>query len=278
MCASIRAPEPKQWLTFLQQIFGDDEQAIGGLQDWFGYTLSPDTSQQKMLMVVGPTRSGKGTIARINTALLGGYESVATPTLASLQLTFGLEPLIGKTLGVISDARLSGRTDQAVIIERLLSLSGEDGIEVARKFKKAWTGRMPIRFTLLTNELPRLTDSSSALAKRFIMLVLVKSFYGREDQTLTARLLTELPGILNWALIGYQRLRERGYFVQPESGRQAVEQLELLSSPVTAFVTTSARSGRATRFAPICSISHGGFGARAKADVNRAPRKASAAI
>jgi len=34
------------------------------LQDWFGYTLSPDTSQQKMLMIVGPTRSGKGTIGR----------------------------------------------------------------------------------------------------------------------------------------------------------------------------------------------------------------------
>jgi hypothetical protein len=147
-------------------------------------------------MIKGPTRSGKGTIARINTALLGGYQSVATPTLVSLQTTFGLEPLIGKTLGVISDARLSGRTDQAVIIERLLSLSGEDGVEAARKFKKAWTGRMPIRFTLLTNELPRLSDSSSALARRFIILVLVKSFYGREDQTLTTRLLTLKPNRL----------------------------------------------------------------------------------
>jgi putative DNA primase/helicase len=237
------AHEPPHWLGFLKQLFGDDEQAIATLQDWFGYTLAPDTSQQKMLMIVGPTRSGKGTIARINTALLGGYDSVATPTLAGLQTTFGLEPLIGKMLGVISDARLSGRTDQAVIIERLLSLSGEDGIEAARKFKKAWTGRMPIRFMLLTNELPRLTDSSNALAKRFITLVLIESFYGREDQLLTARLMTELPGILNWALAGYQRLRERGYFVQPESGRKAVEQLELLSSPVTAFVNDQCEIG-----------------------------------
>jgi putative DNA primase/helicase len=130
-----------------------------------------------------------------------------------------------------------------VIIERLLSLSGEDGVEVARKFKKAWTGRMPIRFALLTNELPRLADSSSALAKRFIILVLTETFYGREDQLLTTRLLTELPGILNWALFGYQRLRERGYFVQPESGRKAVEQLELLSSPVTAFVNDQCEIG-----------------------------------
>jgi putative DNA primase/helicase len=238
-----KAPPPQKWLAFLNQLFDSDAETITTLQDWFGYTLSPDTSQQKMLMIVGPSRSGKGTIARINTALLGGYDSVATPTLASLQENFGLEPLIGKILGVISDARLGGRSDQATIVERLLSLSGEDGVEAARKFKKAWTGRMPIRFTLLTNELPLLNDSSSALAKRFLILVLLHSFYGREDPLLTARLSTELPGILNWALAGYTRLRRRGYFVQPESGREAVEQLELLSSPITAFVRDQCEIG-----------------------------------
>jgi putative DNA primase/helicase len=230
------APEPKKWLDFLHELFGDDIGAIEALQDWFGYTLSPDTSQQKMLMIVGPTRSGKGTIGRVQAGLLG-RDSVAAPTLASLQTPFGLEPLIGRSLGIISDARLGGRTDQAAITERLLSISGEDGIDVHRKFKQAWTGRLLIRFMLLTNELPRLSDNSSALAKRFIMLVLERSFYGKEDPLLTARLLTELPGILNWSLVGYARLRERGYFVQPESGRDAIEQLEILASPVTAFVS-----------------------------------------
>jgi putative DNA primase/helicase len=230
------APPPQQWLAFLKQLFGDDNEAITLLQDWFGYTLSPDTAQQKILMIVGPSRSGKGTIARILTALLGGYDSVATPSLGSLQEVFGLEPLIGKILAVISDARLGGRSDQAKIVERLLSLSGEDGVEAARKFKKAWTGRLPIRFTLLTNELPRLADSSNALAKRFLILVLTESFYGKEDPFLTAKLSTELPGILNWALIGYARLRRRGCFKQPNSGHKTVEQLELLSSPISAYV------------------------------------------
>ena len=32
------------------------------------------------------------------------------------------------------------------------------------------------------------------------------------DPALTARLTAELPGILNWALHGYRRLRQRGYF------------------------------------------------------------------
>ena len=43
--------------------------------------------------------------SRVHTALMG-RENVATPTLASLQTNFGLAPLIGKPLAIISDARL----------------------------------------------------------------------------------------------------------------------------------------------------------------------------
>lgn len=94
---------------------------------------------------------------------------------------------------------------------------------------------------LLTNELPRCIDSSSALAKRFIILELRRSFYGREDHALIGRLLTELPGILNWAREGYGRLRQRGHFVQPESARDAIETLETLAAPVLAFVRECCR-------------------------------------
>jgi putative DNA primase/helicase len=229
------APDPKHWLAFLDDLFGTDESAIIALQDWFGYALSPDTSQQKILFVVGPRRSGKGTIARVLTSLLG-RDSVANPTLASLQTPFGLAPLIGKPLAFITDARLGSRSDQAAITERLLSISGEDALTIDRKFMPAWTGRLSTRFTILTNELPRISDTSGALVGRLVVLVLMQSFYGREDPALTARLLTELPGILNWALHGYRRLRQRGYFVQPASAREAIEDLEVLASPIKAFL------------------------------------------
>lgn len=207
----LHAPEPRHWLAFLGDLFGADRQAIEALQDWFGYVLASDTSQQKILLVVGPKRSGKGTIARVLREVVG-RESVAGPTLSSLSSNFGLEPLIGKPLAIISDARLGGRSDQAAIAERLLSISGEDGLTIDRKFRQAWTGYLSTRFMMLTNELPRLLDNSGALANRFIVLVLERSFYGREDPALTNRLLGELPGILNWAMEGYRRLRARGHF------------------------------------------------------------------
>ena len=170
-----------------QTIVRRRRETIATLQDWFGYTLAPDTSQQKMLMIVGPTRSGKGTIARVNTGLIG-FDSVAPHTDITADYSSGWNRLSAERSPSSPMRVSSGRTDQAIIIERLLSLSGEDGVEVSRKFKKAWTMRLPMRFMLLTNELPRLTDSSSALAKRFIMLVLVHSFYGQENPTLAASL------------------------------------------------------------------------------------------
>jgi putative DNA primase/helicase len=89
---------------------------------------------------------------------------------------------------------------------------------------------------ILTNELPRLSDSSGALASRFVALVLTRSFYGQENPLLTDELLTEAPGIFNWALDGLDRLTARCYFVQPASARESIDALADLASPVTAFV------------------------------------------
>jgi P4 family phage/plasmid primase-like protien len=236
------APKPVQWLAFLKQLFGDDQEQIDLLQDEFGYIISPDTSQQKILLIIGPKRSGKGTIARILSKLIG-RDSVAGPTMSSLSETFGLEPLITKPLAIVSDARIGVRTDKSTIAERLLSISGEDTMTVARKFKSAWHGRLMTRFIIITNELPSFSDGSGALASRFIALVLTKSFFGKEDPALTDKLATELPSILNWSIEGYRRLRRRGHFVQPQSSQEAIDEIEMLAAPVKAFIRELCETG-----------------------------------
>ena len=232
---SAECAPPARWLGFLRELWDDDESSISALQEVMGYILGGDTRQQKIFLFVGPKRGGKGTIGRVLTGLLGAH-NVAAPTLAGLATNFGLQPLIGKPLGLISDARLSGGRGSTMVVERLLSVSGEDSLTVDRKYKDPWTGRLSTRFVVLTNELPRLTDSSGALASRFVVFVLRTSFYGKENPRLTDELLTEAPAILNWALEGLDRLNQRGYFESPASGREAVQQLEDLSSPVSAFI------------------------------------------
>jgi putative DNA primase/helicase len=229
------AENPAAWLEFLASIWSGDQKSVDTLQELFGLLLTADTSHQKAFLIVGPKRSGKGTIARVLTALLG-KENVAGPTLGGLSQNFGLAPLIGKPLAIISDARLGGRADAQTIAERILAITGEDSLSIDRKFRDAWTGRLPTRFLILTNELPKLQDASGALASRFIVLRLTRSFFGKENHALTQRLVTELPAILQWAMAGRDRLAERRYFVQPESARQAVMELEDLASPIGAFL------------------------------------------
>jgi putative DNA primase/helicase len=231
----LQAPEPSAWLRFLDELWPNDRQNIDTLQEWFGYLLTPDTRQQKILIPVGPKRSGKGIIARVIRGLIGA-ENVVCPTFSSLGTNFGLWPLIGKSVAMIQDARLSGRTDVAAVTERLLSISGEDAQTIDRKNLCHVTTKLYCRFMLFTNELPKLSDSSGALPGRMILLRLTRSWYGKEDTALTDRLLAELPGILLWAIEGWRRLRERGHFVQPNAGKGMVDELADLASPVGAFV------------------------------------------
>lgn len=229
------AAPPTAWLEFLDTIWPEDTAAKEVLQELFGLALTADTTHQKAFLIVGPKRSGKGTIARVLTEMLGAA-NVCSPTLSSLSMNFGLAPLIGKRLAIVSDARLSGKADQAVIAERILAITGEDGLTIDRKFRDAWTGKLDVRFLVLTNELPRLTDSSGALASRFIVLVMTRSFYGKEDRGLLEKLRPELPGILRWSLAGLERLKGRGHFVPPASAVEAVREMEDLGSPIGAFL------------------------------------------
>ncbi|MGH7179424.1 MAG: phage/plasmid primase, P4 family [Tepidisphaeraceae bacterium] len=223
------------WFQFIEDIFEDDQQQIQLLQEWAGLLLTSDTSLQKMLLLIGPPRSGKGTVARVLARMIG-VANVCAQTLAGLGTNFGLWPLVNKTLLIISDARLSGRTDQAIVTERLLSISGEDLLTIDRKNREAVTLKLNTRIMLLTNELPKLVDASGALSNRFLILSLRKSYLGAEDTTLTNRLLDELPGIAYWALEGLTRLQDEKRFTVPAASDAIRQELSDLASPVSAFL------------------------------------------
>jgi putative DNA primase/helicase len=227
------APTPVCWLAFLESLWPDDPEAIAALQEMFGYVLSGRRHLQKIFFLVGPTRSGKGTISKILTALVGA-EHCASPTMAGLATNFGLQALIGKTLATIEDARMPRDADG--IVERLLMISGQDRINVGRKHREDWIGQLSAQMVMLSNELPKLTDASAAIAGRFIILRMTLSFLGKEDQYLLENLMPELPAIFNWSLDGLDRLTKRGRFLPPESSAEAVDLIRGRSSPITQFL------------------------------------------
>lgn len=222
------------WHDFLEQVLPGDQQAKDFLAEWFGYVLSGRTNQQKMAAFIGKRRSGKGTVARVLTAVLG-QEAVAGLDLNLVSGTFGLEHLIGKSLAISGDVRWHSR-NVADAVPVLLGVIGEDSMPVHRKNRSTWTGRLGVRFTLMSNETPTFSDRSGALGGRMIYVKFDQSFYGREDISLTEKLLEELPGVLNWALDGLERLDGRRRFTEPVSGQAEADAVRRLSDPMGAFL------------------------------------------
>jgi putative DNA primase/helicase len=229
--------EPVEWLKFLSQLWPDDAQSIRCLQEWFGYCLTQDTRQQKALLLVGPPRAGKGTIARVLLHLLG-EGNVAFTSFATLGGPFGLEDLVDKSLAVIGDAEASHMRaeEKTNAVQRLKSITGEDPVPVNRKGLAIVTRKLPLRFMIMTNDLPDLEDASGALASRFLTLQLEESFLGKEDLGLEERLLAELPGIFRWACEGWRSLQKNGRFDQPKSGAELGVDLKHQTSPLLQFV------------------------------------------
>jgi len=106
------------WESFLSQLWEGDEESVQCLQEIFGYILSGDTRQQKFFNLIGPRRSGKGTINKVLVALLGQHNTVA-PELGELCDTFGLQPWLGKLLASFTAARAPDRNRNAVVSQLL---------------------------------------------------------------------------------------------------------------------------------------------------------------
>lgn len=132
------ADPPEKWLAFLDEIFQGDAESVELLRQWMGNLITPDTSLQKAMLIVGPARSGKGTIGRMIAEILGQYNCCA-PALSDFQTQFGLATLLGKSAAVVGDARLSGPSSS--LVERFLSITGEDNVSVNRKYRNALNTR-----------------------------------------------------------------------------------------------------------------------------------------
>ncbi|MCG8503673.1 MAG: phage/plasmid primase, P4 family [Sphingomonadales bacterium] len=236
------APLPKRWMRFLEEIFPNEPDCIETLQEATGYFLTQDTSLQKIVLFVGPPRAGKGVYTRVLQSLIG-EGNYTSPIARNLAGRFGLQPLIGKQLAVISDMRHGKNINSTGLVETLLTISGEDSVSVERKKIENWEGKLNTRFLIVSNEVLQLKDTSDALGSRMIVIVTRQSFLGREDKGLTDKLREELPGILNWALDGLDRLKSRGHFVQPRSCKAEVMQMHKLTSPVKWFLDTEVVKG-----------------------------------
>ncbi len=203
------------------------------LQEVFGYCLFTGNPYQKMVMLIGPTRSGKSTILRILEGLLG-RDNVSHQTLQNITgARFGAANLYGKLANTFADLPARALGDLGII----KALTGEDSQDVERKgkefFRLTWGGKA----VFSCNDLPLMAKRDDAFFTRWLCLSVPNTVDPlKRDPDLTAKLLEELPGILNWALEGLYRLQARCRF-DPAIEEGGIKQLWLdTANPIRRYV------------------------------------------
>lgn len=206
------------------------------LQEFFGYVMTPDTSMEKMLALVGVPRGGKSTVMRVMGWLVGSAHADSR-TLHDLAGDFGLQGCLDKRVLFIPDASDTEQNKRSVALNRIKSVTGNDVMSVNRKNLPIVSAKLPARLVLSGNKHPKFLDESGALAARELLIVFENTFANRMDLQLSDKLRNELPGIANWALRGLQRARDLGHFSVGQRGMAAVRALAESQSPALRFAT-----------------------------------------
>jgi putative DNA primase/helicase len=225
--------------AFLKQIFDRDPAQVDLLTEVLGYLVLGDNTYQKGFMLVGPPRSGKGTISQIINHLLP-KPAVASPKIKDLDGPFALQGMEYARVATINDARLEeGSPSFGAMAELLLSSIGNDATDVPRKFKTTLRSlQLKIRWLIVSNAVPRLRDRTGVLSQRFIYLTTSTSFLGREDTDLLARLRGEIDLWFAAALHGYRRLVKRGSFAETNTHRTTIMRIQIAMAPIASFLAS----------------------------------------
>ena len=234
------------WLDMVAESLNGEMDQVALSQEWFGYSLSGDTSRQVYMTHVGARGSGKSTIANILMKLMG--DGATAFNMRQLAGRFGLTGLQGKSLAVCGEVELTGCKERAEIIERLKSITGNDTQKIERKGDNFYPSVvLPVRFHLISNSMPVLRDPTLALARRMLILW-SPSAAKSPDAALETKFLTELPGIVQWGLEGYRRLEANGRFTQTSRMKSEIEAIEREASPFIGFVRDCCELPHLTRW------------------------------
>lgn len=220
-----------RWKEFLKEVLENDDKRMAILQEWFGYCLVFDTTQQKFLVLEGDGANGKTVVANTLTNLLG-EENVSHVPWESFRNEFDLSSTLGKLANIVAEIGSLRQVDEGL----LKAFTGGDSMSFNRKFLPLIHARPSARLTFATNNRPRVSDPSNGLWRRMMLMPFRVTIPEKQrDPFLEAKLKAELPGIFNWAIEGLTRLQQQGQFTVSELVQAAVEDYQSESNPARAF-------------------------------------------
>ncbi len=209
------------------------------LQEFAGYALTADTRHELAVWLAGQPGGGKSTILAGLEAMLGA-RVLASLGLADIEKSrFALTNLPGKTLA-ISTEQPGGYLAASAVLNALIS--GEP-ITVDRKFRDPVTIVPRAKVMWALNELPRVGSDGVGLFRRVKVVKLPPIPEAERDPNVKEQVKQEGAGILNWALEGLARLRQRGRFEIPQVVKEATDHFRETNDIPAVFVAECCKTG-----------------------------------
>jgi len=193
----------KLWCEFLAVVLPDVD-LRGFVRRLVGYCLTGSTQEHVLPFLHGVGANGKSTFLNTVLALLGVDYAIKAPTdLLLAKKNEGhptaLADLFGKRFVACIEAEDGRRLAESLVKE----LTGGDRIRARRMREDFWEFQATHKIWLAANHKPQVRGTDHGIWRRIKLVpftVIIPE--DRQDKTLPVKLLGELPGILNWALIG----------------------------------------------------------------------------
>lgn len=198
---------------FLDRILPDKD-VQNYLLSWFGYCLTADYSEHKLVVFWGEGANGKGVLTKLVQWLLGDYGAVVQfQSFIDAGQRRGGEPspdlakLAGRRAVFASEAKKGSRLDDGLIKQ----LSGGDPASVRKLNKDPFDLAPTFKINMIVNNKPEIRDDTYGMWRRVVLIFFGETIPESEiDPNLLDKLKAEGPGILNLLLDGFRRWRDVG--------------------------------------------------------------------
>lgn len=238
----------EKWGEFLTEVLEGDAKRIDVLQEFFGACLVPSVPLKQFLVLAGGGNNGKSVVLHVLKLLLGERSTAAVSLDELTGNRFAKFGLLGKLANIVGDQGFVTLRDEGII----KTLTGGDLVAFEQKGRDTLFAVNTAKIIVAANEIPKFNDTSEAIWNR---LLIVPFRWTVPTDRMNPELLTagywngEIPGILNWAVEGANRLHESRYqFTRSDVCDEAKDVHRKESNPLRDFLLTNYTEGSETDF------------------------------
>ena len=197
---------------FLNRTFQEKESLITYMQNLVGYCLSGLTKEHAFWFFYGPTNTSKSTFVELLRLLCGEY-GTTIPKNAIVVDKFknqdhALAELAGARMATNTELTSDQRLDEAAV----KMITGQDPIKACKKYENFFEFRSTAKLVLATNDRPVIKDTDAAIWNRVKSIPFLVQIPPSEriDRYAEQLIKAEGPGILAWAVRGFQNWQQYG--------------------------------------------------------------------